>query len=123
MFQKWVKKYNGSSDPYNHLASFKQVLRAKQVNNFHTKGEQFGLTLEGCALSWFQTLNVLDYLSYKALEKDFIKAFAKMGIKHTNLNLIYNFNRDHLKPLDNAQVDKKHTLLGVQKMRSHVKKG
>ena len=24
-FQKWIKKFNGSSDPYDHLASFKQI--------------------------------------------------------------------------------------------------
>ena len=24
-FQKWVKKFNGPSDPYDHLASFKQI--------------------------------------------------------------------------------------------------
>ena len=46
-FQKWVKKFNGSSDPYDHLASFKQVARAKQVHDLHTKVEGFGLTLEG----------------------------------------------------------------------------
>ena len=28
-FQKWVKKFNGSGDPYDHLASFKQVARVK----------------------------------------------------------------------------------------------
>ena len=25
-FQKWVKKYNGSGDPYDHLATFKKVV-------------------------------------------------------------------------------------------------
>ena len=24
-FQKWAKKFNGSSDPYDHIASFKQI--------------------------------------------------------------------------------------------------
>ena len=24
-FQKWVKKFNGLGDPYDHLASFKQI--------------------------------------------------------------------------------------------------
>ena len=28
-FQKWVKKFSGSGDPYDHLASFKQVARAE----------------------------------------------------------------------------------------------
>ena len=46
-FQKWVKKFNGSGDPYDHLASFKQVARVEQVHDLHTKVEGFGLTLEG----------------------------------------------------------------------------
>ena len=50
-FQKWVKKFNGSNDLYDHLASFKQVAIAKQVHDLHTKVEGFGLTLEGRALS------------------------------------------------------------------------
>ncbi len=79
-FQKWVKKFSGSGDPYDHLASFKQVARAEQVNDLHTKVEGFGLTLEGRALSWFQTLDPSEYLSFEALEKDFIAAFSKTGL-------------------------------------------
>ena len=46
-FQKWDKKFNGSGDPYDHLASFKQVARVEQVNELCTKVEEFGLNLEG----------------------------------------------------------------------------
>ena len=92
-FQKWVKKFNGSGDPYDHLASFKQVARAEQVNDLHTKVEGFGLTLEGRALSWFQTLNLSEYLSYEALEKDFIAAFSKTGLKHDVLSQIHGFKQ------------------------------
>ena len=28
-FQKWAKKYNGYADPYDHLATFRQVVRAE----------------------------------------------------------------------------------------------
>ena len=45
------------------------------MNDLHTKVEGFGLTLEGRALSWFQTLDPSEYLSFEALEKDFIAAF------------------------------------------------
>ena len=55
-FQKWVKKYNWSADPYDHVATFRQVVRAEQITDLHTQVEGFGLTLEGKALSWFQTL-------------------------------------------------------------------
>ena len=34
--QKGVKKFDGSSDLHDHVASFKQVVRAKQVIDKHT---------------------------------------------------------------------------------------
>ena len=49
-FQKWVKQYSGSGDPYDHLAYFKQVVRAAQIVDHHTQMEGFGLTLESKAL-------------------------------------------------------------------------
>ena len=52
-FQKWVKKFNGLGNPYDHLATFNQGERVEQVIDLHTKVEGFGLTLEGRALSWF----------------------------------------------------------------------
>ena len=94
-FQKWVKKFNGSGDPYDHLASFKQVARAEQVHDLHTKVEGFGLTLEGRALSWFQTLDLSDYHSYEALEKDFIAAFSKTRLKHNVLSQIHGFKQNN----------------------------
>lgn len=51
--QKLVKKFGGTSDPYDHLASFRQVVRAEEVSDLHVLKEGFGLTLEGKALSWF----------------------------------------------------------------------
>ena len=75
------------------MASFKQVARAEQVHDLHTKVEGFGLTLEGRALSWFQMLNLFDYHSYEALEKDFIVAFSKMGLKHDVLSQIHGFEQ------------------------------
>ena len=90
-FQKWVKKFNGSSDPYNHLASFKQIARAKQIYDLHTKFEGFGLMLEGWALSWFQMLTLYSYLTYKELEKDFIATFSRTRLKHDALLQIHGF--------------------------------
>ena len=90
-FQKWVKKYNGSADPYDHLATFRQVVRAEQITDLHTQVEGFGLTLEGKALSWFQTLEPDTFREFEALENDFIAAFSKMGIKHNVVAQIYGF--------------------------------
>ena len=86
-----MKKYNGSADPYDHLATFRQVVRAEQITDLHTQVEGFGLTLEGKALSWFQTLEPDTFKEFEALENDFIAAFLKMGIKHNVVALIYGF--------------------------------
>ena len=51
--QNLVKKYDGSGDPYDHVAIFRQVVHAEQVTNTHMKIEGFGLTLESKSLSWF----------------------------------------------------------------------
>ncbi len=55
--------------------------------------EGFGLTLEGRELSWFQTLEPTDYYEFKELEKDFISAFAKTGLKHDVLSQIHGFRQ------------------------------
>ena len=93
-FQKWVTKFNGSSDLYHHLASFRQVSRAEKVTDLHTLVEGFGMTLEGKALEWFHTLTPSDHPSLKALEKDFIATFSKIGQKHNGLSLLYEFKQE-----------------------------
>ena len=52
-FWKWVKKFNETGVPYDHVASFQQMVRAKKVHDPHTLVEGFGLTMEGKALTWF----------------------------------------------------------------------
>ena len=79
-FQKWLRKYDGSGNPYDHLASFKQVLQAQHIIDFHTQYEGFGLTLEWKALSWFQTLDSGMYVRLEQVEQGFIMAFSKMVI-------------------------------------------
>ena len=86
--QKLVKKYDGSGDPFNHVAAFKQAVHAKQVSDTHTQVEGFGLTLESKALTWFQTLEAISKISFERLEKDFIGSFSKMGLKHNAIALI-----------------------------------
>ena len=50
--QKWVKTYDGFGDPYDHLASFNQLVRVEKILDVHTQVEGFGMTLEWKALSW-----------------------------------------------------------------------
>lgn len=54
------------------------------------------MTLESKVLSWFQTLELEGKHSYEGLERDFIAAFSKMGIKHNAVAQIYAFKKkDH----------------------------
>ena len=91
--QKLVKKYDGSGDPFDHIAAFRQVVHAEQVFDTHTQIEGFGLTLKSKALTWFQTLEPTSKTSFERLEKDFIGAFSKMGLKHNAVALIYSFKK------------------------------
>ena len=52
--QKLVKKYDGSGDPFDHIAAFKQAVHAEQVSDAHTKIEGFGLSLESKAQLGFR---------------------------------------------------------------------
>ena len=71
--------------------------------------EGFGFTLEGKALEWFHTLTPCDYPSLKALEKELIAAFSKIGQKHNGLSLIYKFKQDSSESMrDYALQFKKH---------------
>ena len=60
--QKMVKKYDGTSDPHDHVATFRQAIHAEQVRDIHTQVEGFGLTLESKALTWFQAKLVSIFL-------------------------------------------------------------
>ena len=88
--QKMVREYDGSGDPHDHVAAYRQAVHAEQVRDTHTQIEGFGLTLESKALTWFQTLEPESKLSLPRLEKDFIAAFSKMGIKHNAVAQIYS---------------------------------
>ena len=93
-FQKWVKRFNGTGDPYRHLASFQQMARAKKVHDLHTLVEGFGLTMEGRALTWFQTQKTANFSSFAQLAKDFVREHTKSGLKHDVLSQIHRFKQE-----------------------------
>ena len=43
--QKLCKAFDGSGDPYDHVARFRQVLYAEDVEDVHTMVQGFGLRL------------------------------------------------------------------------------
>lgn len=54
--QKYCKNFDGTRDPYDHVAQLWQLLFVKGVSNMHMMVHAFGLTMEGQTLLWFQTL-------------------------------------------------------------------
>ena len=75
------------------MANIKQVINAKNVYEWHTQFEGFGMTLDGAALDWFQDLPKGAYTNLDQLEPDFIKAFSLTSIKHNTITKIYNFKQ------------------------------
>ena len=75
------------------MAAYKQAVYAKQVQDTHTQIEGFCLTLESKVPTWFQTLGLESKVSLEWLEKDFIAAFSKMGIKHNAVAQILLFQQ------------------------------
>ncbi|KAH7295271.1 hypothetical protein KP509_27G040800 [Ceratopteris richardii] len=91
---KAMKNYfDGSGDPYDHVAEFKQVLRAEQVEDLFTQYEAFGLTLKGTTLAWFQPLSSRNYRDIGQLLDEFIVEFSKSGIRHNTSSLIHSFKQ------------------------------
>ena len=81
------------------MATYRQAVHAKQVKHLHTQVEGFGLTLEGKALSWFQTLDLALIKSQFELEKDFLAAFSKMGFKHNLFGQINSFRQKDIESM------------------------
>ena len=100
--QKICKAFDGSGDPYDHVARFRQVLYAEDVEDGHTMVQGFGLTLEGRALRWFQSLNNATLYDFEILVEAFIKENTKKGIKHNTLTQILDFKQKEKESVKDA---------------------
>ena len=65
------------------------MARAKKVYDLHTLVEGFGLTMEGKALTWSQTLKMAKYSSFIKLAKELVREHTKSGLKNDVLSQIY----------------------------------
>ena len=45
--QKFCKKFDGTRDPYDHVAQYRQLLFAEGIMDVHTMVQAFKLTMEG----------------------------------------------------------------------------
>ena len=78
--QKLCKAFDGSGDPYDHVARFRQVLYAEDVEDVHTMVQGFGLTLEGRALRWFQSLSNATLYDFEIL----VDAFTRRTLRRVS---------------------------------------
>ena len=79
---KWDgKKFAGSGDPHSHVASYVQVLEAERIDDFMTQYQAFGLTLEGNAADWFQSLPIVRTLTvWRLSPKNLHKSFQREAL-------------------------------------------
>ena len=84
------------------MARFCQFLFAKDVDDVHTMVQGFGLTLEGKALSWFQSLSNSVLYDFEVLIIAFIKENTKIGIKHNTLMQILDFKKKEKEMVQDA---------------------
>lgn len=61
--------------------------------------QAFGLTMEGRALAWFQTIKPSVLYDFEVLVKRFIEAHSKIGIKHNTVMLVLNFKQNKSKTI------------------------
>ncbi|MCO5588037.1 hypothetical protein L7F22_041991 [Adiantum nelumboides] len=91
--------YIGSAAPFNPMRKptmsghARHVLHAEEVDEVHTMVQGFGLTLEGKALRWFQSLGNSMLYDFEVLIAAFIKENTKTGIKHNILTQILDFKQ------------------------------
>ena len=45
--QKFCRNFDGTRDPYDHVAQYRQLFFAKGIRDVHTMVQAFGLTMEG----------------------------------------------------------------------------
>ena len=70
------------------------MTRAEKVHDLHTLVEGFGLTMEGKALTWFQTQKMAKFSSFTQLAKEFVREHTKSGLKHDVLSQIHQFKQE-----------------------------
>ena len=70
------------------------MARAKKVHDLHTLVEGFGMTMEGKALTWFQTQKMAKFSSFTQLAKEFLREHTKSGLKHDVLSQIHQFKQE-----------------------------
>ena len=91
--KKFCKKFDGTGDPYDHIAQYRQLLFAKGIMDVHTMVQAFGLTMEGQALGWFQTLKLSVLYDFEVVVKHFIDSYSKIQIKHNIVTKIMGFKQ------------------------------
>ena len=70
-----MRKYDGTEDPNNHLATFTMDALPYQYNNGLTT-YLFFRSLEGEALRWFNTLTACDLNDFKMVQEKFLNQYS-----------------------------------------------
>ena len=77
-------------------------MEAENIEEFRTQYQAFGLTLEGNAVDWFQSLHMDEFHDLATFFEEFTQEFSKRGIKHNTFSLIYDFKQEAGESVKNA---------------------
>ena len=78
------------------------MMEAENIEEFRTQYQAFGLTLEGNAADWFQSLYMDEFHDLATFFEEFTQEFSKRGIKHNTFSLIYDFKQEAGESVKNA---------------------
>ncbi|XP_056847442.1 uncharacterized protein LOC130498105 [Raphanus sativus] len=97
-----IKMYEGTGDPDNHIAQYKQHMLAVAIPRDAreaTMCKGFGSTLTGPALQWYINLPTKSIKSFAALSDKFVEQFASSRDLEKNSDDLYEILRHRNEPL------------------------
>ena len=81
-------RYDGTTEPTDHLALFKNILRVKSISDEDQIMTKFFNTLRGLAIAWYQCAT-LDNPSWDDLQKRFLNCMVSMCLHWGHMRTNY----------------------------------
>ncbi|KAL0789318.1 hypothetical protein Bca101_005564 [Brassica carinata] len=97
-----IKTYDGTNDPDNHVAQYKQRMLAVALpkeSREATMCKGFGSTVIGPALQWYINLPTRSISSFASLSDKFVEQFASSRSLEKTLNGVYEVLQHRVEPL------------------------
>ncbi|KAF2549378.1 hypothetical protein F2Q70_00022319 [Brassica cretica] len=97
-----IKAYNGTTDPDDHVAQYRQRMLAVALpkgSREATMCKGFGSTLTGPALQWYINLPSRSIASFAVLSDKFVEQFASSRDREKTSDSLYEILQHRAEPL------------------------